>query len=99
MANSLLFRFARLTRRVISLPQVSPLDLRISFPAEERSRIDTLRTIARAVTARGMLLSIGSAPEGSFAEEKIRFGAENGIVRELLAGALKKPGGPKFRGG
>jgi hypothetical protein len=74
--------------------QVSPLDLKISFPEEERSLPATIDLISQAIRVRPVRFD--SSPETYSRAPRVRVGAENETAREVLARALRIPGRPKF---
>jgi hypothetical protein len=74
--------------------QISPLDLKISFPEEERSLLATIDVISRAIGVRP--IRFDSSPHTYFRSTRVRVGAQNETAREVLARTLRIPGGPKF---
>lgn len=76
-------------------PQASPLDARISFPAEPRTEVDLLATIASMVSAAthldvrsirsGIVIGIPSQHHFEF-----NIGADNETAREVLTQMLKQ---------
>jgi hypothetical protein len=73
---------------------VSPLDLRISFPEEERTLPSTIDLISQATAVR--YVRLGSAPDREPRGPRIRIGAQNEPARDVLARALRIPGGTKL---
>jgi hypothetical protein len=74
--------------------QVSPLDLKISFPDDERSLPATVDLISQAIRVRP--IRFDNSSEAYSRAPRIRVGAENETAREVLARALRIPGGTKF---
>jgi hypothetical protein len=74
--------------------QVSPLDLKISFPEDERSLPATVDLISQAIRVRP--IRFDSSPETYSRAPRVRVGAENETARDVLARALRIPGGTKF---
>jgi hypothetical protein len=74
--------------------QVSPLDLKISFPEEERSLPATVDLIAHAIGVRP--IRFDNSPESYSRAPRVRVGAQNETAREVLARAVRIPGGAKF---
>ena len=74
--------------------QASPLDLKISFPEEERSLPAAVDLISQAIHAR--FVRIGSTPLTDVRAPRVRVGAQNETARDVLARALRIPGGTKF---
>jgi len=74
--------------------QLSPLDLKISFPEQERSLPATVDLICHAIRVRP--IRFDSSPLTYSQAPRVRVGAENETAREVLARALKIPGGAKF---
>jgi hypothetical protein len=74
--------------------QVSPLDLKISFPEEERSLPATVDLISLAIGVRP--IRFDSSPDAYSRAPRVRVGAENEPAREVLARALRIPGGTKL---
>jgi hypothetical protein len=72
--------------------QVSPLDVKISLPEEERSLPATVDLIAQAVGVRPVRFDSSREPQGP----RIRVGAVNETARDVLARALRIPGGVKL---
>jgi hypothetical protein len=74
--------------------QVSPLDVRISFPEKDRTLQETLDLIYLSVsTAAGVKLG-GLSDARS--QTRFQLGAKNEIAREVLAKALRTPGGTRM---
>jgi hypothetical protein len=74
--------------------QVSPLDLKISFPEEERSLLATVDVISQAIHAR--FINIGGSLITDPRAPRVRVEAQNETARDVLAKALKIPGGAKL---
>jgi hypothetical protein len=77
---------------------VSPLDLRITMPEEERTMADTLAVLIRAINATSKIPvvrpTIGG--KGHFDIVRVRVGAQNEPARDVLSRILRVPGQPKF---
>jgi hypothetical protein len=70
--------------------QLSPLDVRISFPEKDRSPEETLNLIYQSVRAAANInLAVLTDDRSS---TNIRLGANNEVAREVLAKALRRPG-------
>ncbi len=65
--------------------QVSPLDLKISFPEEDRSLPATIDLISRAIDVRPVRFD--SSPDAYARAPRVRVGADNETAREVLARA------------
>jgi len=77
--------------------QSSPLDVKISFPEEERTIAATLDLICLSIreTGKGKINHphIGA---GGYFNKKVRIGANDELARDVVARTLKTPGGPKY---
>lgn len=74
--------------------QVSPLDLKISFPEAERNLPATIDLIAQAIHVRP--IRFDSSPSAYSRAPRVLVGAANETARDVLARALRVPGGPKM---
>jgi hypothetical protein len=74
--------------------QVSPLDVKISFPEEERSLPATVDLISQAIGVKP--IRFDSSPEAYARGPRVRVGAQNETARDVLARALRIPGGAKL---
>jgi hypothetical protein len=73
--------------------QLSPLDVRISFPEKDRSPQETLNLIYQSVRAAANVKLMVLVEDHS--TTRVRLGANNEVAREVLAKALRRPGSDK----
>ncbi len=72
--------------------QVPPLDRRITFPAADRTLADTLKLICDSINVR-LMVEFRGGPEKS---RHVMIGSNNEVAREVLARAMRLPGGMKI---
>lgn len=75
-----------------SVARASPLDRRISLPAADRTIADTLKLICDSTNVRLMVEFRGGAEKS----RHVQLGANNEVAREVLARAMRVPGGMKI---
>jgi len=76
--------------------QTSPLDAKISFPEADRSLHETIETICEAVRTSSHLPLVNLSPLNQYFDQtRLRIGATNETARDVLAKALRRPGGSK----
>jgi len=71
--------------------QMPPLDHRLSFPETDRTLADTLKLICDSINVR-LMVEFRGGPENS---RHVRIGANNEAARDVLARAMRIPGGMK----
>jgi len=77
--------------------QLSPLDVRISFPEAERTLSETVEVIFQSVrNSGGIPITEFASQFQGFKKPRLRFGASNEIARDVLEKAFRRPGGSKY---
>jgi hypothetical protein len=74
--------------------QVPPFDVRISFPTKDRTLQETLDLIYLSVSTAARVKLGGLSDVRS--PTRVQLGADNEIAREVLAKALRRPGGTRM---
>ena len=72
--------------------QTPPLDRRIFFPEADRTLADTLKLVCENINVR-LMVEFRGGPENS---RHVRMSANNEVAREVLARAMRIPGGMKL---
>jgi len=73
------------------VPQLLPLDTRISFPPRKRSLDEAIEEICAKVTASGPIPLINNAPPAMyFTNNYTEIGADNEVARDVLSRLLRR---------